>query len=326
MLSDHRGLGPALHSAAVRELVFGDDTASLPAPLEGFLVPLRSGGEGIGGIAIGQDGAADVETIEVAEEVGRRAAAALANARAHEERQRLSHILQQALLPPALPATPGLEIGTRYVPAGRYAEVGGDLFDVIALADGRTVCLIGDVAGKGAQAATVTSLVREVLRILIRDGKSVSEALGVLNATLRERSDRHCTVAVCEFAPPTPSGVVPATVLLAGHDRPVVVRADGEVTAVGEWGTALGVLDRVSCPPREVLLNPGDCLVLYTDGATERRAGEDFFGHDRLHRSASQLAGHSADVMAAGITGMVMDASPEPPRDDIAIVVVRNTG
>src|SRR6185295_16403952 len=75
MLSDHRGLGPALHSDAVRELVFGDDTASLPAPLEGFLVPLRSGGEGIGGIAIGQDGAADVETIEVAEEVARRAAA-----------------------------------------------------------------------------------------------------------------------------------------------------------------------------------------------------------------------------------------------------------
>jgi serine phosphatase RsbU (regulator of sigma subunit) len=203
--------------------------------------------------------------------------------------------------------------------------VGGDLFDVIALADGRTVCVIGDVAGKGAQAATVTSLVREVLRILVRDGKSVGEALAVLNSTLRERSDRHCTVAACELAPATSSGAVAVTVLLAGHDRPLVVRADGEVAVVGEWGTALGVLDRVSIPPREVVLHPGDSLVLYTDGATERRSGDEFFGHERLHRTASQLAGHPADVMAAGITGMVMDASPEPPRDDIAIVVVRNT-
>jgi len=326
MLSEHRGLGPALHSDAARELVLGEGTASLPAPLEGILVPLRSGGEVLGGLAVGHGGAAEVDMIEVAEEVARRAAAALANARAHEERQQLSHILQQALLPAALPETPGLEIGTRYVPAGRYAEVGGDLYDVIALADGRTVCVIGDVAGKGAQAATVTSLVREVLRILVRDGKSVGDALAVLNTTLRERSDRHCTVAVCEFAPASADGTVAATVLLAGHDRPVVVRADGEVIAVGEWGTALGVLDRVSCPPREVELNPGDSLILYTDGATERRSGDEFVGHERLHRTASQLAGHPADVMAAGITAMVVDASPEPPRDDIAIVVVRNTG
>jgi serine phosphatase RsbU (regulator of sigma subunit) len=325
MLSDQGRLGVVLHSAEVRGLVEAGEMASLPAPLEGLLVPLRGAGETLGAIAVAQDGAVDIETITVLEEVARRAAAALANARAHEERQRVSHTLQQALLPPALPAVAGLEIGTRYVPAGRYTEVGGDLFDVIALPDGRTLCMIGDVAGKGAQAATVTSLVREVLRILVRDGKSVHEALGVLNATLRERSDRHCTLAVCELAPPTVDGAVPARVYLAGHDRPVLVRATGEAVQVGEWGTALGVLQTISCPDRDIVLRPGDSLVLYTDGATERRDGDAFFGQDRLHRTAAQLAGHPADVMAAGITGAVVDASAEPPRDDIAIVVVRNT-
>jgi serine phosphatase RsbU (regulator of sigma subunit) len=326
MLSDQHGLGLRLHSAELLDLVREAEVATLPAPLEGFLVPLAMGGETLGALAVGQDGASDVDTITVVEEVARRAAAALANAQAHEERQRVAHTLQQALLPPKLPVVPGLEIGTRYVPAGRNTEVGGDLYDVIALADGRTLCVIGDVAGKGAKAATVTGLVREVLRILVREGKSAADALGLLNTTLRERSDRHCTLAVCELAPVAADGTVHGTVLLAGHDRPLVVRADGGVEPVGEWGTALGVLDRVSCPARPVVLHSGDSLVLYTDGATERRSADGFFGHERLHRGAAQLAGHPADVIAASLTSLVMDATDEPPRDDIAFVVVRNGG
>jgi serine phosphatase RsbU (regulator of sigma subunit) len=111
---------------------------------------------------------------------------------------------------------------------------------------------------------------------------------------------------------------------LAGHDRPVLLRADGKTELVGSCGTALGLLSKVASPRASVSLDPGDTLVFFTDGVTERRRGAELFGIERLCREASALAGFPADVVAARLRATTLNFSPEAPRDDIAIFTLRN--
>lgn len=327
MLSAHHDLGRRLTSAQIQDAVATNATVLLPEPPACLVVPLLAHGHQLGALAIGQTGSPDPEAVTIAEEVARRAATALDNAHVHDERRQVARILQEALLPGAMPELPGVDIGARYLPTGQHTEVGGDMYDVIARPDGGCLAVVCDVAGKGIQAASVTGVVREVLRALIADGKPVGEALAALNTTMHSRSDRHCTLAVAEIAPPGKvRGDLPVTIYLAGHDQPILVRANGDVSATGQWGTALGVVPRVHCPPQRLSLHPGDTLVFFTDGVTERRNGREFFGHKRALDAAAQLAGHPADVIADGLANLALNFSPEPVRDDITVVAIRNTG
>jgi serine phosphatase RsbU (regulator of sigma subunit) len=104
----------------------------------------------------------------------------------------------------------------------------------------------------------------------------------------------------------------------------VLVRADGRTYLAGSGGTALGLLDTISCPPETVHLNQGDSLIFYTDGVTERRRGRELFGGQRLRDAAAPLAGFSAEVMAARLRTATIGFSTESPRDDIALLVLRN--
>lgn len=306
----------------------------LPAPIEGFAVPLVARGQLLGTLAVGRHALRRHEPDEVAvlQDVARRAALAVDNARIHAERRRVARTLQRSLLPPALPSVPGIGFGAAYVPTGDAADVGGDFYDVVPMRDDRWLVVVGDVSGKGVQAATVTGLVREVTRALVRGGRPLPEILERINETLVDRGrGRYCTLALAAVAPVSvsedPAG--PATVLslslhLAGHERPVLVRADGRTGPVGTCGTALGLIDAVDCPAETVLLGPGDSLIFYTDGVTERRRGRELFGGQRLRDAASTLAGHSAELIAARIRTATIGFSAEQPRDDIAVLVVRN--
>jgi Serine phosphatase RsbU, regulator of sigma subunit len=119
-------------------------------------------------------------------------------------------------------------------------------------------------------------------------------------------------------------GQLDLTLFLAGHDRPVLVGADGKATFVGAPGTALGLLSRVKSPSLGVTLAPGDTMVFYTDGVTERRRGAELFGIERLRAAAGTLAGFDAAAVATRLRAAAMSFSPEPPRDDIAILALRN--
>ncbi|NUT35856.1 MAG: SpoIIE family protein phosphatase [Hamadaea sp.] len=327
MLSAHHDLGRRLLSTQMQDAVATAASVLLPEPPACLVVPLLAHGHRLGALAIGQHGSPDPEAVTIAEEVARRAATALDNAHVHDERRQVARILQEALLPGAMPELPGVDIGARYLPTGQHTEVGGDMYDVIPQPDGGCLAVVCDVAGKGIQAASVTGVVREVLRALIADGKPVGEALAALNTTMHSRSDRHCTLAIAEIAPPGKThGDLPVTIYLAGHDQPILVRANGDVTATGQWGTALGVVSRVHCPPQRLALHPGDTLVFFTDGVTERRNGREFFGHKRALEAASQLAGHPADVIADGLATLALNFSAEPVRDDITVVAIRNIG
>jgi serine phosphatase RsbU (regulator of sigma subunit) len=184
--------------------------------------------------------------------------------------------------------------------------------------------VIGDVSGKGVQAAAVTGLVRDVIRVLVGDGKPLPEVLGRLNETLVERGGgRYCTLALAAVGPGA-NGQLDVALHLAGHDRPVLLRGGGGATFVGTGGTALGLLDSIATPTADIPLGPGDALIFYTDGVTERRRGRELFGTERLRDAAAPLAGYSADVTAARLRATAIGFSVEAPRDDIAILVLRN--
>jgi sigma-B regulation protein RsbU (phosphoserine phosphatase) len=295
-------------------------------PPEGLAVPLVARGQRLGTLAVGRHPRQRLDTDEVAvlEDVARRAALAIDNARIHDERRKVARTLQASLLPPALPHVDGVGFAAEYVPTG--SEVGGDFYDVVPTPEDhhRWIVVVGDVSGKGVQAATVTGLVRDVIRILVDDGKPMAEILCRVNRTLVQRGGgRYCTLAMASVDR-RPDGTLEVCLHLAGHDRAVLVRADGKTSFVGDGGTALGLLEKIASPNVAVTLRAGDSLIFYTDGVTERRRGRELFGTARLREAAAPLAGYPADVMAARLRSTTINFSVEEPRDDIAILVLRN--
>jgi serine phosphatase RsbU (regulator of sigma subunit)/anti-sigma regulatory factor (Ser/Thr protein kinase) len=306
---------------------------ALPAPAEGVAIPLIARGQLLGTLSVGRHPHRrhEPEELAVLQDVARRAALAVDNARIHAERRHVARTLQRSLLPPALPTVPGIGFGAAYVPTGDTGEVGGDFYDVMPVTsrpappgEDRWLVVIGDVSGKGVQAATVTGLVREVIRALVRGGRPLPEILERINETLVERGrGKYCTLALAAVRL-ADRARLEVSLHLAGHERPVLVRADGRTLAAGSGGTALGLLDTISCPAETIYLDPGDSLVFYTDGVTERRRGRELFGGQRLRDAAAPLSHFSAEVMAARLRTATLGFSAEPPRDDIALLVLRN--
>ena len=322
-------LRTALQSPSTRLPLLGADQAGHPVTLTGSLdgiaVPLIARGRRLGVLAIGRpdERRHDADELATVVDLARRAALAMDNAALHADRARISDTLQQALLPPALPVASGISFGAEYIPTIGAADVGGDFYDVLPLAGDRWLMVIGDVSGKGVAAATVTGLVRDVIRILTREGRSVPEILGRVNEALAERgAGRFATLAAAEVE--ADGGKLRVRLHLAGHDQPVLVRTDGVTVPVGIPGTALGLLDHATTTAVDIGMEPGDTLVFFTDGVTERRRGAELFGLDRLHAALSPLAGHDADVVAARLRSATMAFSTETPRDDIAILTLHN--
>ena len=311
---------------ALREAVRTGAQVALPAPGDGFALPLVARGQQLGLLLVGRypDRQQDPEELAIVDDLARRFALAIDNARIHADRHRVAQTLQRSLLPPALPDVEGVGFGAEYVPTAGDAEVGGDFYDLVQMPDGRWLVVIGDVSGKGVQAATVTGLVRDVVRVLVRDGRPIPDILARINETLVERgAGRYCTLAMAAVNRRAP-GPLEVTLYLAGHDRPVLVGADGKASFVGTPGTALGLLPKIKSPGHTVSLAPGDTMIFYTDGITERRRGAELFGVDRLRAAAGTLAGFDAATVATRLRAAAIAFSPEQPRDDIAILALRN--
>jgi serine phosphatase RsbU (regulator of sigma subunit) len=291
-----------------------------------MIVPMSTGGRRLGTIAFALSDSArryDRADLSVAEELARRAAVAIDNARLYRERSYIARTLQESLLPPELPEVAGVEVAAKFHPAGEAFEVGGDFYDVFDTSHGWSV-VMGDVCGKGADAAAVTALARYTLRTLGIQETSPAEVLRKLNdALLRQRADRRfCTVA---YASLQVNGGGSAEVCLSsgGHPLPYVLRADGRVETVGEPGTLLGVLPDVRLSDTSVRLGRGDVMVLYTDGVTEARGPDGMFGADRLASVLASCAGLDAKSVAARIESAALEIQEGHPRDDIAILAVR---
>ncbi len=259
-------------------------------------------------------------------DLARRAALAVDNARLYEERAAVAKALQTSLLPPALPTVPYVQFGARYAAAGEGNEVGGDFYDVFGLLDGQWSVAIGDVCGKGPEAAAITGLARNVMRLLGREGRQPQAVLRRLNSAILELGERgrFCTASLATVSPV--SGGLQVRLSCAGHPQPVLVQADGTVSFVGTSGSLLGVMRDIDVAVDELFLRPGDALVFYTDGVTERRSGNRMFGEDSLLACCAAAAGQSADEFAGHLEAVVRDFGREASRDDLAVLVVRATG
>jgi sigma-B regulation protein RsbU (phosphoserine phosphatase) len=248
-----------------------------------------------------------------------------ARRRAEESEARaraLATTLQESLLPPELPAIPGLEVAAAYRPAGTGADVGGDFTDVFQSQGATWSVVVGDVRGKGVEAATVGTLARHTLRAAAMRTSRPALALQTLHQTLeREPTERFCTAVFARVRRMT-AGHFRLVVASGGHPLPLVARADGRVTPIGRHGSLLGVLEHPMFVDTPANLRVGDVAVFYTDGVTEGRRGREFYGEERL---AEQLRARRADGAAAVAGGIVEDVvafQGGVPRDDIAIVVL----
>lgn len=275
-----------------------------------------------------------------AEDLAHRCALAIDNARLYRERSEIARTLQGSLLPRELPEIEGLEVGLRYLPAGGgRVEVGGDFYDLFdAHVDGEGPgrsygAVIGDVCGKGAGAASVLAMARHTIRAVAARERSPGEILAGLNdAMLRQKYEsgghKFCTVAYARLLPggrpDDRSGVTRATVSLGGHPPALLLRADGSLETVGRPGRAIGIFEEARPAEVEVVLGPGDALVLYTDGVTEARAPNgEFFGERRLHDLVRSSVGMSAEAIAGRIEGCVLEFQENDPSDDVAVLVLR---
>jgi phosphoserine phosphatase RsbU/P len=233
---------------------------------------------------------------------------------------RLAHTLQQTLIPPTPPVIPHLDVAARYRPAGDGTEVGGDFYDVFQVDHGEWVVVIGDVCGKGVDAAVVTALARHTLRAAALHHSSPASALKELNdALLTNESERFCTVAILRLREGGDGWR--ATLALGGHPRPVHV-SDGQAVLVGTPGSLIGVLPEPELSDHELRLEIGESLLLYTDGVPEGRDNGSFYGIDRLLRIAAE-AGSDADEMAGAVLDDVLAFQEGVARDDIAVVALR---
>jgi serine phosphatase RsbU (regulator of sigma subunit) len=266
----------------------------------------------------------DSHDLELAEELARRCATAVDNARLFSERAYIARTLQQSLLPIELPDIPGIEAAARFRPIGEGNEVGGDFYDLFESGGRGWTVVMGDVCGKGPDAAAVTALARYTLRAAAMRERLPSRSLGLLNeALLRQRSDRRfCTVAYAYLEPLAEGARVGFA--SGGHPLPLLLRADGTVEEVGVPGTLLGVVPDPNFEDRSLAMGPGDALVLYTDGVIEARAGN---GHSldegRLADVVRDCAGAGADTIAARVEDAALEAQDGSPRDDIAVLVLR---
>lgn len=292
-----------------------------------MVVPLRAWRGAVGAMTFvnSESGRVfDEADLVLAEELGRRAATAIENARLYGERAHIARTLQRSLLPPHLPDIPGIEVAARYRAAGEGNEVGGDFYDLFDTGDGRWAVLIGDVCGKGADAAALTALARYTLRAAAMRERRPARVLATLNeALLRQRDDRQfCTVAYASLD----AGADGAELVVAcgGHPAPIVVREDGAVEVLSCRGTLLGVVADPELDEVAARLGPGDAVVLYTDGLTEARTPDGLLGEERVAAVGASVAGCSATEIArrleeAASTGAGL-------RDDLAIVVLRVGG
>ncbi|MFJ9640910.1 PP2C family protein-serine/threonine phosphatase [Streptomyces sp. NPDC101178] len=254
-----------------------------------------------------------------------RAALAIDNALLYELRRTAVLSLQEHLLPSQLPVTDQWDLSASYEVGDPMLDVGGDFYDAVPRPDGSLALLIGDVCGRGAEAAALTGLARHTLRTLLEEGTDPGTALSRLNRALRqERASRFLTAVVATLTP-QPDGTALLSTCSAGHPPPLVLRGDGTVSEVLSGGLLLGVLDDVSYDSHEERLTAGDTLVLFTDGLTESREAGGAFFESVLPGRLAALRGSDAAHIAESLARQAK-VFRDSGQDDIALLVARWIG
>jgi serine phosphatase RsbU (regulator of sigma subunit) len=263
-----------------------------------------------------------LEDLRIVMEVARRATVGILHAELYRERSHIAKTLQRSLLPPRLPDIEGFELAARYRAAGEGFDVGGDFYDAFQTRGGWAL-VVGDVCGKGPEAASLTSLARSALRTGAVVEEAPSRVLQVTNeAVLQEQiDDRFLTVLFMVLDPAT------GTIVLAngGHPALLVLRASGEVEAIDHRGPVVGVVEDPDFEDTTISIEPGDAVIAYTDGVLDAGAPDRLLQTGALGELAAANAGRSAAELAEVVERLALDVSDGSPRDDIAVLVLRRS-
>jgi PAS domain S-box-containing protein len=284
-----------------------------------MVVPLRARAGTLGALTLA---AAESERrftsddLEVAEDLGRRAALAVENAMLYAREHRAAVTLQRSMLPRDLPQLRGVQLAARYLPGGVGADVGGDWYDTIDLADGRLNLVVGDVAGRGIRAASVMGQLRNAFRAYVLDGCSPREAVGRLNRLARtfERSEMATLVHVSFDVRGREAECV-----RAGHPPPLIRGPGGEVTELAIEGSLPIGVSQGPCPTTTVRIEPGSLILMYTDGLIERRGDGIKPGLDKL----KQALGTAPAEPESCLDFVLHSLTPSGSEDDVALLLMR---
>jgi serine phosphatase RsbU (regulator of sigma subunit) len=255
-----------------------------------------------------------------------RCALALDNARVHQEQAHIASVLQRSLMPVSLPAVAGFETAYRFLAAGEANQVGGDFFDLFRSGRDTWTVVIGDVCGKGPEAAALTALARHTIRASEAPDSPPSRVLSDLNDSIKENGPPErsfCTAVLARVE--RPNGRARMQLSIGGHPSPLALRADGAVEAVGEAGTLLGGFEQPHLADASTLIRKGESVVLFTDGLLEARDRSHQLDESWPTRLLSGANGHSAEWIADRLLEAALERQGGEPRDDIAIVVLRRT-
>ena len=290
-----------------------------------LVVPLRARGRSLGVMTLVTAESLrrfEQSDLEFAEQLAGRAAVAVENARLATSRREIAETLQRSLLPDAVPEIEGWAVATMYRPASisDEVEVGGDFYDFFETRGGWLV-LLGDVTGRGVEAASMTSLVRHGARFLAKDEHSPSVILTRLNEALREQAGLSLCSALC--ARLEEGRIVMSS---AGHPSPVIVRNDGRIREIGSPGPLLGGWEGSTWEDRVVALAPDETILMYTDGVTDTRGEHDRFGARRLRRLLKEHAGATPAELLRHLEAELDRFQVEGHSDDTGAVALRPQG
>ncbi|MEV0557716.1 MULTISPECIES: ATP-binding SpoIIE family protein phosphatase [unclassified Streptomyces] len=309
---------------------------------------LIAGGRPLGTLVIGRAGQTRFpdEITGLVEDLSRRVALAIGAARQYARQATISRVLQRGLLPGAVAEIPGVRSALVYEPCDKGGP-SGDFYDLFPAGDGRWCFALGDVQGKGPEAAVVIGLARPWLRLLAREGYEVPDVLDRLNQLLLDDATEAADAAaralvsaggtgLADEGPQTRflsllygelvpfDGGVHCTVASAGHPLPLLLQPSGAVGEVAQPQTLLGVFEDASYLCGTFELRPGDSLLCVTDGVTERRSGHlQFDDDDGLAAALAGCAGLSAELIAERIRRLVHEFGGKPPEDDLALLVLQ---
>jgi sigma-B regulation protein RsbU (phosphoserine phosphatase) len=324
------GLLDVMDGAVAHAELAQEHTPDLPvdfgAPGAALAVTLAAGGASLGALVLQRSpGFTDAE-VESIRRFGEHASLALEAAIRHGEQARVVDVLRADLLPAPLPEVPGTLLATAFHPAQRRAEVGGDFYDVHLREDGSATFVLGDVCGNGIEAAVHSGRVRRSLHTLLLVEQRPAQLLYLLNAALVAAGSKLFTTLVVGTLVQMDDGGLRVTIASGGHPPPMLLHAGGTVEEIIARGGIVGVLPDVRFQSADVVIRPGETLLLYTDGVTEARAEsdrEELFGEERLQAVLCECTGLVADAAVDTVRRAVFDWLGPAEHDDITLLAVQ---
>jgi serine phosphatase RsbU (regulator of sigma subunit)/PAS domain-containing protein len=288
-------------------------------------VPISDGTTGYGTLTLtrlADKGPFGVADLGLAEELGGHLAVAIRVDRVFRQRSQVAEALQASLLPTRLPEVPGLEFAAAYIGATQFQEISGDFYDVFKAGDGWGIA-VGDVCGKGQDAAAMTAAARHAIRAFATVHDTPADVLAAANEVLvaEDYDDRFVTASLAFLR--QRGRRVQVQLGSCGHVGPAIVRADGRVEILEGHGLPLGLFSDTQPGRLELELNQGDVLFFYTDGVTEARSSDLSFFEDRLADALAAVAGHSASDIVRAVQELVTSFSAGELKDDVTILAVR---